>query len=452
MELNVIILAAGHGKRMASQLPKTLHPVAGQAMLVRILKAVSNIQPKQVRVVVGPVGTIVSTVAGKFKALCFQQKETAWGTAQAVLTAKPEEMTGDILIINGDHPLIHSYDLSQFIQHYRKISADCAVAGFKNPHPNDYGRMIFEGDQLIDIIETYEVDKNQKTNDYVNAGMYIAKAELIQKYLKEIKKNIREEYNLTDLISILHKKKYKVRSINVPWHVAFGVNNQRELAAASSIAFENNCYKHLDNGAVIMDIKNTYIEDDVVIGKGSLLYPGVYLRGKTKIGAFCAIESNAYIFDSLIKNYVNVKAGSYIESSVVGHKSIIGPYAHLRPETVIGDECRIGNFVETKKITMKNKSKASHLTYLGDAEIGSQVNIGCGAVTCNYGADRKKRKTKIEDKVFIGSGVQLVAPVEIGEAAVVGAGSVITKNVPKQSLALERNDQKIISNYKPKDE
>ena len=145
-----------------------------------------------------------------------------------------------------------------------------------------------------------------------------------------------------------------------------------------------------------------------------------------------------------------MKAGSYIEGAVVGEKSVIGPYAHLRPETVIGDECRIGNFVETKKMKMKNQSKAGHLTYLGDAEIGSQVNIGCGTVTCNYGADKKKRKTKIGDKAFIGSGAQLVAPVEVGESAIVGAGSVITKDVPKQSLALERSDQKMIPNYKPK--
>ena len=450
MELNVIILAAGRGQRMASQLPKVLHPVAGQPMLARILKSAQAVNPKQLRVVVGPVSDIVSTVAGKFKALCFQQKESAWGTAQAVLTAKPEEMKGDILIINGDHPLINSYDLIQFVRSYHKISADCAVASFKTPHPNEYGRLVLEGNQLVDILEAYEVDKNKTKNEFINAGLYIVKAELIQKHLKEVKKNIKEEYNLTDMISILHKKKYKTRAIDVPWHVAFGVNNQKELAIASSIAFENNCYKHLDNGVVIMDLKNTYIEDEVVIGKSSLLYPGVHLRGNTKIGAFCAIESNSYIFNSLIKNYVNIKAGSYIEGAVVGAKSVIGPYAHLRPETVIGEECRIGNFVETKKMTMKNQSKASHLTYLGDTEIGSQVNIGCGTVTCNYGIDKKKRKTKIKDKAFIGSGAQLVAPVEIGESAVVGAGSVITKNVPKQSLALERNDQKIIQNYKPK--
>lgn len=447
MDLNIIVLAAGRGERMASQLPKVLHPVAGQPMIARSLKSISNIYPKQVRVVVGYASHIVSSVAGKFKALCFQQSEKSWGTAQAVLAARPEEIQGDVLIINGDHPLINSTDLVQFVQSYRKLSADCAVASFKNPQPSEYGRLLFDGDQLIDIVEAYEVEKTKTESQFVNAGLYLIKAELLNKYLKEIKKNVKEEYNLTDIISILHKNNYKIRAIEVPWYVAFGVNNQRELAVATSIAFENNCYKHMDNGVVIMDFKNTYIEEDVVIGKGSLLYPGVYLRGKTKIGSFCAIESNVYIFDSLIRNYVNIKAGSYVEGAVVGEKSVIGPYAHLRPETVIGKKCRIGNFVETKKITMGDNTKASHLTYLGDAEIGRDVNIGCGTVTCNYGTDKKKRKTKIGNKVFIGSGSQLVAPVEVEDEAVVGAGSVITKNVPKGNLAIERTNQKNIKNY-----
>ena len=452
MELNVIVLAAGRGERMVSLLPKVLHPVAGQPMLARTLKNFTDIQTKPIRVVVGSASDIVSSVAGKFNALCFQQNQKTWGTAQAVLASHPEEMKGDVLIVNGDHPLIRPGDIVQFLKTYRELSVDCAVASFKNPHPSDFGRLLFEEDQLVDIVETYEVEKRKVESLFVNAGLYILKAELLHKYLKEIKKNIKEEYNLTDLISILHKNNHKVRAIEVPWNVAFGVNNQRELSAATAIAFENNCYKHLDNGVVIMDFKNTYIEDEVIIGKGSLLYPGVYLRGKTKIGAFCAIESNAYIFDSLIKNYVNVKAGSYIEGSVVGEKSVIGPYAHLRPESVIGDKCRIGNFVETKKITMGEQSKAAHLTYLGDTEIGKEVNIGCGTVTCNYGVDKKKRKTKIGNKVFIGSGSQLVAPLEIEDSAVVGAGSVITENVPEGHLAIERADQKNLKGYKKKKE
>lgn len=447
MDLNVVVLAAGRGERMASRLPKVLHPVAGQPMLARSLKSISEIYPKQVRVVVGSASHIVSSVAGKFKALCFQQSEKAWGTAQAVLAARPEEMQGDVLVVNGDHPLISGADLIQFIRSYHKISADCAVASFKNPNPSDFGRLMFEGEQLTDVVEVYETAKSKKESPFVNAGLYLVKAELLKEYLKDVQKNVKEEYNFTDLISILHKKNYKVRAIDVPWHVAFGVNNQRELAVATSIAFENNCYKHMDNGVVIMDFKTTYIEGDVVIGKGTLLYPGVHLRGKTKIGSFCAVESNACIFDSLIRNYVNIRAGSYIDRAIVGEKSVIGPYAHLRPETVIGEKCRIGNFVETKKVEMGNNSKAAHLTYLGDAEIGNNVNIGCGTVTCNYGADKKKHKTKIGDKVFIGSGSQLVAPVEVGDNAVVGAGSVITKNVPDGSLAIERTDQQNIKDY-----
>ena len=450
MDLYVVVLAAGRGQRMASQLPKVLHPIAGQPLLARILKSVSEIHPKQIRVVVGSASHIVSSVAGKFKALCFQQSEKAWGTAQAVLATRPEEMKGNVLIVSGDHPLINSMNLTQFIRSYHKLNADCAVASFKNSHPSEFGRLILKGEQLTDIVEAYEVDKAKNQSELVNAGLYIVRAELLQKYLKQVKKNVKEEYNFTDLVSILNKNDYKVRAIDVPWNVAFGVNNQRELAVASSIAFENNCYKHLDNGVVIMDFKNTYIEEDVLIGKGTLLYPGVYLRGKTKIGAFCAIESQAYIFDSLIRNYVNIKAGSYIEGSLIGEKSIIGPYAHLRPETVVGEQCRIGNFVETKKVTIGAGSKASHLTYLGDAEIGKEVNIGCGTVTCNYGVDRKKRKTKIGDKAFVGSGSQLVAPVKIGDSAVIGAGSVITKNVPKAHLAVERNEQKNIKDYKTK--
>ena len=448
MDLNVILLSAGQGQRMSTSLPKVLHPVAGQPMIARILKAVSGVHPKQIRVVLGSKASIISTIASQFKALCFKQNKSRWGTAQAVLSAKPEELTGDLLIINGDHPLILSEDLSQFIRSYHKLSADCIAASFKNHHSPEFGRMAFDGEQLVDIIESYEVEKTKTKSEFSNAGLYLIKAELVQKYLSQVKKNVKEEYNLTDLISILNKNKYKVRAVEVPWHVAYGVNNQRELSLANSIAFESNCHKHLERGVIILDIKNTYIEDEVLIEQGSLIYPGAFLRGRTKIGSFCAIESQTCIFDSLIKNYVNVKAGSYIEGSVVGERSVIGPYAHLRPETEIGEFCRVGNFVETKKIKLGNRSKASHLSYLGDADIGEDVNIGCGAVTCNYGTDKKKRKTKIKDKAFVGSGVQLVAPIEIGESAVVGAGSVITKDVPNKSLSVERADQKIFPNYK----
>ena len=452
IELNVIVLAAGYGRRMASNLPKVLHPVAGQPMLARILQSLKDTYSKEIRVVVGQAPHLVTPIAGKFNALCFEQNKEAWGTAKAVSAACPQELKGHVLIINGDHPLITGKDITHFVRSFYDLSLDCAVASFKNPHPNEMGRLVFEGDQLVEIVEAYDLEKRKIKSDYINAGLYLIKGEILSKYLSQIEKNHKEEYNITDIVKLLNRDKLKVRGIEVPWYVAFGVNNQQELAIASSVVFENKCYDLMSKGVIIVDFKKTYIESDVTVGSGTMIYPGVYLKGQTKIGSFCAIESNAFIFDSVIDNYVNIKAGSYVESSSVKERSVIGPYAHLRPDTVIGKECRIGNFVETKNIKMGDKSKASHLTYLGDAEIGKEVNIGCGTVTCNYGVDKKKRQTKIGDKVFIGSGSQLIAPVHIKDQSVVGAGSVITKDVPEGYLALERSEQKNIKDYKTKKE
>ena len=448
VELNVIVLAAGKGRRMASGLPKVLHPVAGKPMLARILEALKDTYSKEIRVVVGEDSHLTTPIAGKFKALCFKQKKETWGTAQAVLTACPQELKGDVLILNGDHPLITGKDITNFVRLFYEQTADCAVASFKNPHPSEFGRMVLQGNELVEIVEACDLEKRKIKSDYVNAGMYLIKGELLKKYLPQIQKNDKGEYNLTDLISFLHKDKHKVRAIDVPWYMAFGINNQQELSIASSIVFENKCYELMSKGVIIVDFKKTYIESDVTVGNGSMIYPGVYLKGHTQIGSFCALESNAFIFDSAIGNYVNIKAGSYIESSTVQERSVIGPYAHLRPNTMIGKQCRIGNFVETKNIKMGDQSKASHLTYLGDAEIGKEVNIGCGTVTCNYGIDKKKRQTKIGDQAFIGSGSQLVAPVHIKDQAIVGAGSVITKDVPEGFLAIERSEQKNIKKEK----
>lgn len=449
-KLKVIVLAAGHGKRMGSNLPKVLSPVAGQPMLVRLLKSISGTYSEEIRVVVGENEHLITPLAGKFKALCFKQDPNKWGTAQAVLAARPEEIKEDVLIVNSDHALISTQNISDFVRSFYQSSADCAVSCFTNPHPNEYGRLLFKQEQLLEVVEAYDLEKRKIKSDKVNAGMYIFKAGLLHKYLNQIEKSTKGEYNLPDIIKIFNTDNLKVRAIEVPWNAAFGINNQHELSVASNILFENKCYELMSRGVIVVDPKNTYIETDVQVAAGSMIYPGTYLKGNTKIGAFCAIESNVFIFDSTIDNYVNIKAGSYIEKSSVGERSIIGPYAHLRIDTVIGKQCRVGNFVETKKTTMGDKSKAAHLSYLGDAEIGSEVNIGCGTVTCNYTVDRKKEKTKIGDKAFIGSGSQLVAPVSVGSESVVGAGSVITKNVPDKYLAVERSEQKNIKDYKKK--
>ena len=447
-KLNIIILAAGRGSRMGSSLPKVLHPVGGQPMIARVLRAASEVSSEQIRVVLGHGAQLISPIVVKYQGLSFKQDDKKWGTASAVQAARPEELEGLVLILNGDHPLISHKDLDTFIQNFYKQDCDCAIGSFEHKQPHEYGTIIKEGEQVTKIVEARDRSQNEQGPSLVNAGIYAIRASVLKKYLSQIPKSPSGEYYLTEIVQLLNKDSLKVRAIPVTWNLAFGVNNQYQLSLAGNVVFENKCYELMNQGVIIVDIKNTYIESDVIVEAGSMIYPNVYLKGNTRIGSFCAIESHSFIFDSIIKNYVNIKSGSYLEKSQVDEKSIIGPYAHLREGTNIGKSCRIGNFVETKKLEFGDKSKASHLSYLGDAEVGEEVNIGCSTVTCNYGLDKKKRKVKIQPGAFIGSGSQLVAPVEIGKDAVVGAGSVITKDVPEKSLALERTEQKHIQNYR----
>ena len=254
--------------------------------------------------------------------------------------------------------------------------------------------------------------------------------------------DLKKEYMLTDIVSILASGGKKVIAVAMSEDTALGVNSQRTLAFATKKVFTRKLHHLMKQGVIIVDPFNSYIEEDVQVGKGSVIYPGVYLKGRTGIGPFCAIEPNCFIVDSVIHHSVLVRAGSYLESAEVGAQSVVGPYARLRPGTKIGVQCQVGNFVEMKKTNFGARSKAGHFSYLGDAEVGEDVNIGCGVVTSNLNIDGKKHVTKIGDQTFVGSGTQLVAPVELGIHSATGAGSVITKDVPAESLAVERSSQK----------
>ena len=450
-DINAIVLAAGQGTRMGTALPKVVHPVAGRPMLACILQALESLPMKQVRVVVGQGANFVTPIANKYKALCFQQDEEHWGTAKAVVAAQPKELKGDVLILSGDHPLITSKDLMAFVEKYREEDLDCAVGSFEQKEPGHYGRIRLEKGYVKKVVEHYEEEETPPGESaLINTGLYLIKTEILGKYLDQILKNKKGEYNFTEILHLIYRNKGKSRNFPVFWNVAWGVNTQKELAVASQYVFNLKRDELMREGVIFVDAPQTYVESSVRIGSGTILYPGAYLKGKTRVGSFCAIEPNVFIADSFISNFVSIRSGSYIEGAEIQEKSIIGPYAHLRQGTRIGKECHIGNFVETKNMTMGDKAKAAHLSYLGDGEIGEESNIGCGTVTCNYGVDGKKRKTIIKERVFIGSGSQLVAPVTIGADAVVGAGSVITKDVPEKSLALERCEQKTVRNYKKK--
>lgn len=445
-----IILAAGQGTRMKSPLPKVLHPVAGHPMILRILSHCVSADFDEARVILGHGYQLVQSVIEPFASLVqkqlaiqLHQQKNQLGTADAVCSADIQSLEGDVVILNGDHPLITTADLKNFVSDFRERKLDLAVVSVVLDQPKEFGRIVRQSGILKAIVETKDASAETLKIKEVNTGIYVVKADILKKYLPLIKnENSKNEFYLTDLISLAIEAGKSVEAmISDNTKVAHGVNNQQELAEASAVIYRNKTKQLMDVGVIFIDAQNTYIEESVTVGAGSVVYPGVFLRGKTAIGPFCVLEPNVFISDCIIEDGVQVKAGSYLEHSVVKSQAKLGPYARLRPDTTIGAHAHIGNFVELKKVDFGAHSKAGHLTYLGDAEIGENVNIGCGTITCNYAVDHKKYKTKIGDRVFVGSDTQFVAPIEVGADAIIASGSTITKNVPAGALAIARGRQ-----------
>ncbi len=449
--LTAIVLAAGEGRRMKTPLPKVLHPVAGLPMLQYVINAAQESGAYEVRTVVGYKSEMVTRVVEYNGAVAFHQNEPK-GTGHAVMSAELESIIeGYVMILNGDHPLLTASSLRNCLNEFLKKKADLAVVTSELEDPGVLGRIVRHGGDIRAIVEAKDASQSTLETKEVNTGIYIAKSDVLKKLLPSIQPhNKAGEYYLTDLISLSCEHHYKVIGIKSHVSLAFGVNTQKQLAEATIVKFTEKVEKLMQNGVIIIDPRSTYIEPEVSVGAATVIYPGTYLKGQCQIGECCIIEPNVFISESKIDNEVKIKAGSYLEKCEVHKKATIGPYARLRPETVIGEEAKVGNFVEMKKVRFGKKSKASHLSYLGDVDVGNDVNIGCGSITCNYAVDRKKYKTIIEDDVFVGSDVQFVAPVKVGKGAVIGAGSTITKNVPERALAVSRGKQVIKEGYKSK--
>jgi len=431
---------------MKSPLPKVLHPVAGQPMISRLIQTCRSAGVTEIRVVVGHGQSLVKTVLEPLMVPLNVQtyvQEKQLGTADAVRSAMPSLIERDVIIMNGDHPLITDQDLKNFISDFKEQQLDLAVVTVELEAPGDFGRIVRNGQQLVSIVEAKDASAETLKIKEINTGIYIAKAEVLQKYIPLIQNNnSKQEFYLTDLIDLALADKLKTQALlSNNKNVAHGVNNQVELAAATKKVFQAKNKKLMESGVIFIDSDTAYIEEGVVIGAGSVIYPNTFIRGKTAIGPFTVIEPNCFISDSIIGDSVHMKAGCYVEQVIIQSKASVGPYARLRPETVIGEEAHVGNFVEMKKVKFGKRSKAGHLTYLGDADIGEDVNIGCGTITCNYAADKKKYKTVIGDRVFVGSDSQLVAPVAIGSDALIASGTTVTKNVPEGALALARSPQ-----------
>lgn len=419
-------------------------------MIERVVRAVMAAQAREVRVVVGFGESLVRGIVEPMGAACYKQEQQL-GTADAVRSAQPDSLTGDVLILNGDHPLMEVGDIEKIRREFKDSRAAMSVVTCELEDPAQFGRIVRQQGRLRAIVEVKDAAHETLKIREVNTGIYILKSETLKMLLPRIRNhNAQGEFYLTDLVSLAVEGQLNVQAISADPRVAMGVNTQKELAAATRMAFTRKAERLMASGVMMMQPETAFIEDTVEIEPAAMLYPNVFLKGKTRVGAFSVIESGCVLSDAKVASNVHIKSGCYIDRSAVGAGVELGPYAHLRPGTDVGENCKVGNFVEMKKVKFGKGAKAGHLTYLGDAVIGENTNIGCGTITCNYAVDRKKYVTTIGKDVFVGSDTQFIAPVNVGDGAFIGSGSTITKDVPPGALAVSRVRQTIKENYQPK--
>ncbi|MCM2264229.1 MAG: bifunctional UDP-N-acetylglucosamine diphosphorylase/glucosamine-1-phosphate N-acetyltransferase GlmU [Desulfuromonadales bacterium] len=447
--LAAVILAAGQGTRMKSALPKVLHPVAGQPMLTHVVASARGAGAAPVVAVIGH-GAEQVKAAFASAGVTFALQAEQLGTGHALQCAAPAlaGFAGDLLLLCGDVPLLRAETLVNLLAHHHNQQAAVTVLTAELIDPRGYGRIIRGADGVERIVEEKDATPSERTVREINTGIYVFTAPLVFELLAGLTNdNAQGEYYLTDVLVAARAAGERVAALPVAQaEEAMGINDRVQLAEAGKELRARINEGHMRAGVTLIDPAATYIEPDVTIGADTVIHPGVHLRGKTVIGRDCEIEPGVIVTDCTLDDRVHVKAGSVLNGSTVGSDTDIGPMAHLRPGTVLAGENKIGNFVETKKAAIGKGSKASHLTYLGDAEIGAGVNVGCGTITCNYDGVNK-HVTIIEDEVFVGSDVQFVAPVRIGKGSLIGAGSTITRDVPADALAITRAEQKVIEGW-----
>jgi bifunctional UDP-N-acetylglucosamine pyrophosphorylase/glucosamine-1-phosphate N-acetyltransferase len=453
MNLAVVILAAGMGKRMKSDIPKVLHPVLGRPMLSYLLDAVNNLSPKRVVLVVGHGAQDVKKISDS-KKITYVVQTKQLGTGHAANCAKSalKNFKGNILILNGDFPLITSSSLKKFMKDHEKKNADLSILTALIDDSYGYGRIKRDqnGD-VIGIVEEKDASREERLIDEINSGTYCVKSSFLWNALKKINsRNKQSEYYLTDIVKSAHKDSLKVNGVIVSdSDEVMGVNDRSELSYVQSVLKWRINESLMRSGVTLIDPETTYISPEVRIGRDTTIYPNTHIYGKSQIGRDCVIGPSTWIEDSKFGNRVTIRSSCCITNASINNNVNIGPFAHLRPEAQIMDGAKIGNFVEIKKSKIGPGSKVSHLSYVGDAMLGKDVNIGAGTITCNYDGF-EKHKTVVEDNVFIGSDTMLVAPIKVGKGAITGAGSTISKDVPEGSLAIGRARQIIIKDWKRK--
>ncbi len=444
---HVIVLAAGESKRMMSQLPKVAHIAAGRTLVGWVLEAIKPLDPANTIVVVGHGAEQVKILLPDSVIVAVQDEQLGTGHATEVGLDALSQVGDDdtVIVLYGDMPLLTTALLQQLVDRPDAVAARLVTADFDDP--TGYGRIIRDDSGgVIRIVEERDCTPEECQVREINAGAYAFRAtDLMAPLGKVSNKNVQGEYYLTDVVGILVEQGKRIEPVRTSPEEVVGINSQDQLAEAQLLLQKRINQRLMESGVWMLDPDRTYIDDTVRVESGARIYPGVHLEGSTTVGAGSRIGPDVFAVDSTIGKDATVWY-SVLRGAVVGDGCEVGPFASLRPGTVLANGAKAGTFVETKNTTLGENSKVSHLSYLGDAEVGARSNIGAGTITCNYDGVGK-HTTEIGDEAFIGSATMLVAPVRIGNRATTGAGSVITEDVSDGALAIERSEQREIPGY-----
>jgi bifunctional UDP-N-acetylglucosamine pyrophosphorylase/glucosamine-1-phosphate N-acetyltransferase len=449
-DIHLVILAAGKGTRMKSAEPKVLHQAGGFRLIDHVLRAAAALDARTTVVVVGHMADRVEEALGKRLGLRFASQQPQLGTGHALLQAEPHlpGATGTVVLLSGDVPLLRPATLEALVATHERSGAAATVLTARVADPKGYGRIVREsGHDGFDgpiraIVEDRDASPAEREIDEINSGIYAFAVEPLFDALRSIgSANAQGEYYLPDLVRIYRQRGLKVETVRLEdAREILGVNSRRELADVTAILKTTKNETLMAEGVSIVDPASTWIGPDVAVGRDTVIHPNVHLEGRTRIGERCEINASVRIVDSTLEDGVVINNFCVIRESHVRAGAQIGPFAHIRPQSDVGENAHVGNFTELKKTTLGKGSKANHLSYLGDATIGEKVNVGAGTITCNYDGTHK-HPTVIEDGAFIGSDSQLVAPVKVGKGAYVAAGSSIVEDVPAGALGIARGKQ-----------
>jgi bifunctional UDP-N-acetylglucosamine pyrophosphorylase/glucosamine-1-phosphate N-acetyltransferase len=429
---------------MKSQLPKVLHRISGLTIIERVIRTAAALRPASITMVVGHGADEVKQSLAKRRALKFVTQEQQLGTGHALLQARPhlEGKRGTVVLLSGDVPLLSVDSLKALLAAHHDAGAAATVITAMLPRPFGYGRIVRTSGKISKIVEERDTTSAQKAINEINSGIYAFDLEPLFAALDSIgTANKQGEYYLPDLVAIYRKQKRAVATWTVERAGEIrGINSRTELAEVTTMVRQQKNEELMAAGVTLIDPATTYVDADVVIGADTVIYPCVFIEGSTKIGAACEIHSGSRIVNSTIGDRVCVRNHTVVTDSTIESGALLGPFAHVRPGSTVGEGAHVGNFVELKKTTMGKGAKANHLAYLGDSTIGDKTNVGAGTITCNYDGE-KKHQTVIGAGVFVGSNSTLVAPVTLADGSYIAAGSAVTTDVPAGALAIGRSRQ-----------